>query len=332
MTIYKDKRNGHYCYKFVYKGIQYHKCFKDACYDDVADYELIAKSELRKTGYDITKHRFDVTLSEIIEDYKIYAQNTYTRPEEAIKIVTTFYKLTGNKVAEQVNLTDLERYRASRKGVVSNSSINREMDNIKRVFSLAKTNKKMRFNPTDDLKDLSITHPTKRYLSKVEEKKLRKAANPMMKAIIITAIHTGMRCNELKNLKWSDVFLDEGYLWALNTKNNRPRKLIITRQIKWLLKNMEHKSEYVFTSPQTGEQYKDLKHTFARTVKRAGIPHITLHELRHTTASRMNELGIDTATIQEYLDHADIKTTRGYIHKPKKNIEDAVFKLSKYSL
>lgn len=331
MTVYRDKRNGHYGYKFVYKGVQYHKCFKDASYDDVLSFELVAKSELRKSGYDITKQRFDVPFSEIFEDYKIYARNTYTRADEAIKIVERFYKIIGNKIAEQINITDFEKYRAARIGVVSNSSINREVDNIKRVFSLAKANKKIRFNPAEDVKDLRIKHPTKRYLTKEEEKKLRKAANPMMRAIIITAIHTGMRCNELKNLKWSDVFLDEGYLWALNTKNNKPRKLVITRQMKWLFRKMEKQSEYVFTSP-TGTQYKDLKHTFLRTVKRAGIPHITLHELRHTTASRMNEQGIDIATIQEYLDHADISTTRGYIHKPRKNIEFAIEKLSKYSL
>jgi integrase len=102
--------------------------------------------------------------------------------------------------------------------------------------------------------------------------------------------------------------------------------------MKWLFKKLKHKSEYVFTSPATGTKYTELKRTFARTVKRANIPHITFHELRHTTASRMNELGIDIATIQEYLDHADIKTTRGYIHKPRKNIEFAIEKLSKYSL
>lgn len=331
MSVYKDKKTGHYCYKFMYKGVQYHKSFKDASFNEVNDFELIAKSELRKSGYDITKQRYDIPFSEILEDYKLYAKNTYTRPEEAIDIVERFYKLIGNKIAEQINITDFERYRAIRKDNVSNSSINREMDNIKRVFSLAKQNKKIRFNPADDLKDLRIVHPTKRYLTKEEEKKLRKVANPMMRTIIITAIHTGMRCSELKNLKWSDVFLDEGYLWALNPKNNKPRKLVITRQMKWLFQRMQHKSEYVFTSPK-GTQYKDLKKTFSRTVERAGIPHITLHELRHTTASRMNEQGIDPLTIQEYLDHADIKTTMSYIHKPRRNIEDAVAKLSKYSL
>ena len=83
-------------------------------------------------------------------------------------------------------------------------------------------------------------------------------------------------------------------------------------------------------NPITKKPYTEFKTTFKRTVERAKIPHITFHELRHTTASRLNELGVDLITIQEYLDHADARTTQKYIHKPKKNILDAVNRLSKY--
>lgn len=134
----------------------------------------------------------------------------------------------------------------------------------------------------------------------------------------------------MRNLKWSDVFLEEGYLIALNPKNGRPRELIITPQMKEGLLSLPRISEYVFTSPRTKTMYKDFKSTFARTVQRAGIPKITIHELRHTTASRLNELGVDLATIQEYLDHGDALTTQRYIHKPRKNIVDAVLRLSEY--
>ena len=162
------------------------------------------------------------------------------------------------------------------------------------------------------------------------EKKLLKAANPIMKAIIIVAIHTGMRASEIKNLKWSDVFMKEGYLIALNTKNGKSRELLITPQMKRELKKIPKLSEYVFTNPVNMKKYKDFKSTFTRTVEAAKIPKITFHELRHTTASRLNELGVDLASIQEYLDHADARTTQQYIHKPKKNILDAVKRLSEY--
>ena len=330
MSVSKDKKTGYYQYEFMYKGVRYHRRFKDASYDDVIGFESIARSELRKSGYDIAKDRHDYMLSEIVQDFKIYADNNYTRPDEAKFIIDNFYNLTGNKLAENVTLNDFEKYRTIRLKTVKASSVNREMDNIRRCFSLAKSNKKIRINPCDDLKKLRIKNPTKRFLTKEEEKKLLKVSNSIMKAVIIVALYTGMRSSEIKNLKWSDVFLNENYLIALNTKNGKSRKLLITKQMKKELMKIPHLSEYVFTNPITKEPYKEFKTTFKRTVKRANIPHITFHELRHTTASRLNELGIDLATIQEYLDHADARTTQKYIHKPKKNILDAVSKLSRY--
>ena len=330
MSVSKDKKTGYYQYEFMYKGVRYHRRFKDASYNEVIGFEAIARAELRKTGYDIAKDNHNFMLSEIVADYKIYIKNNYSRPKEAALIIDNFYKLIGNKPAEQITINDLEKYRNIRKDKIKASSINREMDNIKRCFSLAKTNKKIRFNPCDDLKKLRIENPTKRYLTKDEENKLLSAANSIMKAIIIIALHTGMRCSEIKNLKWTDVFLKEKYLIALNTKNGKPRKLLITPQMEDEIKKLPKIGEFVFMNPITKEPYKEFKTTFQRTVQRAGIPHITFHELRHTTASRLNEIGVDLSTIQEYLDHADARTTQRYIHKPKKNILDAVQRLAEY--
>jgi len=332
MTVYKDKRTGNYCYRFALNGVRYHRCFKTLKEKEVEALETVAKSELIKTGYDISQN-IKYSLSELIEDYKKYADNNYSRPEDAKKNADDFYNVVGNKLAEEINLSDFEKYRSFKKKNnknISNNTINRCVDDIKRIFSLAKSNKKIRYNPCDDLTKLKTTNPTKRYLTKEEEKKLLDVCNPMMKAIIITALHTGMRSSEIKNLKWGDVFIHQKYLIALNTKNGKSRELVITKQMESILNSLPKINEYVFCNPITKEPYKDFKTTFSRAVKNAGIPHITFHELRHSTASRLNELGVDIATIQEYLDHSDIRTTRGYIHSNRENIKSAIKKLSEY--
>ena len=116
----------------------------------------------------------------------------------------------------------------------------------------------------------------------------------------------------------------------MNTKNNRPRKLKMTPTLKNVLALLPRLSEYVFTSPETGTRYKDIHSTFDRAVKRSKIPHITFHKLRHTTASRLNEMGIDIVTIQKMLDHSDIKTTMRYTHNAKSSIDNAIMALDKY--
>ena len=330
MTVYKDKRTGSWCYKFIYQGVQYHKCFKEASYDEVIGYECVAKSELRKSNYDIAQDKHNYTLSQIIEDYKAYRGNNYSRPKEFDYVVDKFYQLTGNKIAEQITLADIERYRTYRKDKVKNSTINREVDNIKRIFSLAYENKKIRNNPCLNLKKLKIENPNKRFLTKEEEKKLLEVSNPTLRAMIILALNTGMRVGEILNLKWEHVFMKQKYLVALNPKNGKPRKLLVNKKLEIILQNTPKIGEYVFTNPTTKTKYTDIKKSFSRAVKRAKIPHITFHELRHTVASRLNEQGVDILTIKEILDHSNVATTQLYTHTPRKNVLDAINILDDY--
>ncbi len=328
MTVYKHK-NGYYCYNFMYKGKRYCRSFKGLSKDKVIELEIRAKNEILEKGHGLTKRKI-YRLSKLIDDFKEYRKVHYTRPDEFDYVIDKFFKLVGDKEADEITVSDIERYARSRIDLIKNSSINREIDVIKRIFSLAVENKYISFNPCSTMKKLRIENPPERYLTKDEEEKLLAVCNPIMKAIIVTALHTGMRQNEILSLKWQDVFFEENYLIALNTKNNKPRKLPLSNKLKVILFSLPKLSEYVFTSPITGSRYKEIKSTFARAVKRAGIPHISFHKLRHTTASRLNEEGVDIVTIQRILDHADLKTTQRYTHNSSDSIANAIEKLDKY--
>ena len=328
MSVFKHK-NGYYGYNFMYRGKRYCKTFKGESKENVAKLEIVHKSELIKNRYDITQTK-DYFLSDLIKDHREYALAHYARPNEFDYVIDAFYKLTGDKNVNDITISDIEKYINTRLGIVKNSSINRELDIIKRIFSLALQNNKIRINPCNNLKKLRIENPPERFLTKDEETKLLAVCSPIMKAIIITAIHTGMRQNELLNLKWSDVFFEKGYLIALYTKNNKPRKIPMTKTLMAELKCIPRLSEYVFTSPITKSRYTEVKKSFARAVVRSGIEHISFHKLRHTTASRLYELGVDLITIQKILDHADIKTTMKYTHTTNRYISEVLNKLDEY--
>ena len=313
----------------MYQCKRYCKTFKGMEKDEVAKLETVHKSELIKNGYNIVEKR-QVFLDELINDYKEYSFTHHARPNERDYVLDEFYKLTGNKVAEQVTPYDIEKYVSYKIGKVKNSTINRDLDTIYRVFSLGIDNEKINKNPCKKVKKLRVEHPPERYLTKEEEDKLLAVCNPIMRAIVITALHTGMRQNEILSLKWEDIFFDERYLIARNTKNNKPRKLLLTDILLQELKNLPKISEYVFTSPITNSRYTQVKSTFRRAVKRAGIPHICFHQLRHSTASRLNEMGVDIVTIQKILDHAELKTTQRYTHNASASIVNAFQLLNSY--
>ena len=313
----------------MYQGKRYHRSFKGLSQEEVRKLEVVHKSELIKNNYDITQKR-TYYFSDLIENAKTYFNAHYTRPTERNYVLDRFYKLVGNKIAEQIIISDIEKYINLRIGKVKNSTINRDLDTIRRVFSLAVENEQIIVNPCRNLKKLRIVNPPERFLTKDEEIKLLEKCNPIMRAIVMTALYTGMRQNEILSLKWQDVFFKENYIIALNTKNNKPRKLPLVLKLKEELLKLNHISEYVFTSPVTLSKYKNIKKTFARTVKRSGIAHITFHQLRHTTASRLVEMGVDMITIQTILDHADLKTTMRYAHNSNNSISRAFDLLNEY--
>jgi integrase len=52
-----------------------------------------------------------------------------------------------------------------------------------------------------------------------------------------------------------------------------------------------------------------VSHVFEKLVKRAGVRHIRLHDLRHSHASIMLEKGIHPKVVQERLGHSSIQVT-----------------------
>ena len=52
-----------------------------------------------------------------------------------------------------------------------------------------------------------------------------------------------------------------------------------------------------------------MSHTFAALVKKAGLPHVRLHDLRHSHASLMMADGVNPKILSERLGHASVVIT-----------------------
>src|SRR5262249_54818859 len=74
--------------------------------------------------------------------------------------------------------------------------------------------------------------------------------------------------------------------------------------------------DLVFAHPQTGSPLDRSKVTkrFKAACRAAGVREVKFHDLRHTFATRLAASGQPLRTIQEFLGHADSKTTQIYAH------------------
>ena len=132
---------------------------------------------------------------------------------------------------------------------------------------------------------------------------------------------TGLRRGELLGLKWTDVDLDRGVLKiqrAISRQNgkvveaplktkNAYRTLPLSADAIDVLVQQRRKtgnSEWVFPSPAGGPMSPDsVLHMLQRVLKRAGLPRIRFHDLRHTFATLALQNRVDVKTVSSMLGH-----------------------------
>ena len=197
-------------------------------------------------------------------------------------------------------------------------------------------------NPADDVKAPTPTPKEMHPLSAEEARRLLDAARgDRFEALYVLAVHTGMRRGELLGLKWDDVDLegatvrvrrtltriDNGRRLALGPpKNKKSRRTVrlTERAVEALRSHLERQLEDI---EALGDLYKDQglvftteagtpinpsnlrQRSFAPLLKRAGLPQITFHDLRHTCASLLFQKNVHPKFVQELLGHASVAIT-----------------------
>jgi integrase len=181
---------------------------------------------------------------------------------------------------------------------------------------------------------------------------LESARNDRWEALYVLAIQTGMRRGELFGLRWDDVGLDNGWLHvrqalAPNGKYfSAPKTAKARRKIRLTPAAVEalkrHKAAQdqeklrndglwrdhglVFPSQVGTPMGPDnfVKRSYKPLLKRAGLPQISFHDLRHTFATLMMPYE-HPKIVQEMLGHSRISTTLDiYSHLSQDMQEEAV--------
>jgi integrase len=178
---------------------------------------------------------------------------------------------------------------------------------------------------------------------------------PVLAAAIALATTTGARRGELLGLRWSDIDLDRGLLgiersikhddgpgWVVGaTKTHAQRRIALDGFSVEVLRRHRAAAEqravdamvdleadgYVFTFEPTGRtpmKPDSLGQAFRRLCDKEGIEGMSLHTLRHFSASVLVASGRDVRTIAGRLGHSDATTTlRVYSHMIEGRDRDA---------
>jgi len=197
-----------------------------------------------------------------------------------------------------------------------------------------------------------------KFLTKEEVEKLMMVARTFgfdeYMAVFIL-LRTGLRKGELLALTWDDIDF-ENKLMSINKNRNhlgifppktkksnrtisldnhliKELKSFLTWQKKNKLKSMVYEENDFVMVDEKGVPYTEWKinKILAKICKKANLPIIGPHALRHTHAVMLLESGVDIKTVSDRLGHTKINMTADvYLHITRKQEEEAVAKLEKY--
>ena len=167
---------------------------------------------------------------------------------------------------------------------------------------------------------------------------LEVARGNRLEALYVLAVTAGLRIGELLGLKWEDINLDIETLRVRRTKsqaktgptfttpkNGKGRHLRLTRQAVEALKS--HKATQNVERLKLGDLWEDnglvfcthagkpldfrnvATASFKPLLKKAGLPDIRFHDLRHTCATLLLSRGHHPKLVQELLGHASVAMT-----------------------
>lgn len=130
----------------------------------------------------------------------------------------------------------------------------------------------------------------------------------------------GLRIAEVRNMRLKDL---NGNRLTVHGKGRKTRFVILSDDVMVRLKDWikrQNVTDYIWESNHN--QYAGhpkTTHTLRRTIRKpfdhCNIYNLCPHELRHSYASDLAELGAETRSIQHALGHSSERTTQIYLHE-----------------
>ncbi len=245
----------------------------------------------------------------------------------------------GRLALNEVTVTDVAalRRRLIDAGL-SNASVNRHLATLRAIFNLAR---KWRVyegpNPAASPGMLREVHRDK-YLTAEQTRALIRALdlepNRDAAAALALLVFTGARKGEVLGARWEFVDLDRRLLTVPRSKHGRPRHIALSEPAVRVLavqaRRRRPDNPHVFPGKTPGAPLEDVRRAWERAKTAAGLPaDLRIHDLRHSFASTLVNLGVPLHEVGVLLGHLDPQVTARYAHHAPQRLIDTAARAAK---
>lgn len=230
-----------------------------------------------------------------------------------------FVRHIGIERLDQVMSQDIRQYMSmlgARK--ISDTYLHSAINAIKFYYRHVRYNDRL---VIEEIKRPKKGKPLPTILSVNEIDRLLQATDNLKHATLLYTLYSsGMRLNEILNLRTEDLWWDRNQIMIRRGKGKKDRIVPLSGILKRMLELYFHEYKpiyWLFEGQDRKYQYseKSVQNVVKRAAQRAGInKRVTPHTIRHCYATHLLDGGTDVRFIQELLGHANITTTLIYTH------------------
>lgn len=207
--------------------------------------------------------------------------------------------------------------------------------------------------PTESLKTPTIVEAERKALSKMQVQALIEATPEAYKPLLVFLVETGVRIGEALGLRWMNVNLTNEWRrsippnsvficenWALGErttpKTKSGRRIIPLTSAAWVAMqsiaettsyNGEDQPVFAGRKGQPLDAHNLSNRTLKIAGKKAGVPWVSFHCLRHTNATFADQ-ALTQAEKQKILGHAGFQMGMSYTHPEAERVREAMEKVN----
>lgn len=139
-----------------------------------------------------------------------------------------------------------------------------------------------------------------------------------MEAFIQFQLMTGARRSETMSITWKDVDLEAQTAFIAESKNGRPRKLALRKDLIELLLELPHREGPLF--PMSVDALRKAWNRICSAAGLVGEDELRIHDLRHEAISRVADAGgrlpggFSLVDLQAFSGHRDTRMLLRYTH------------------
>jgi integrase len=314
MTVYAERRRGRQTGKWIVEwgGIRRRATSRE--------HGFMIEDELRLGGPQTRREATVYTLDDLARDSRSRYDGKRSqalgeqRWHQCITILGRDTPVKDIRTKQLDRLVGVLQARKVRNGkTMSGSTINRYLAEVSGALKWAWKRDLIVGKPHIPWQDESP--PRKDIVTPADEQRiitaLLKAGQDVAALCVEVLVSTGLRANELLKLRPEDLRLSGNVGWitvrAEIAKNGRERTVPLPMPLPDRLAPVLARGGL--------PDYMQLYRAYKAACAACDLPAtIGLHTLRHTCGTRLSTQGVNALTIQDYLGHRDIRTTRGYVH------------------